>query len=73
MAKKVYNRVKELIAEKERRTGESISTRDIADATGLSKNTVVIPLGSIRFQGPWIYHYPGSLVDRHDTKLMIQV
>ncbi len=40
MAKKVYNRVKELIAEKERRTEESISNRDVANATGLSKNTV---------------------------------
>lgn len=40
MTKKVYNRVKELIAERERRTEESISVRDVADATGLSKNTV---------------------------------
>ena len=40
MAKKVYNRVKELIAEKERRTERSISFRDVADTTGLSKNTI---------------------------------
>jgi len=36
----VHNRVKELIAEKERRTGTRISYRDVAEATGLSKNTV---------------------------------
>lgn len=40
MTRQVYNRVKELIAEKERHTGERISYRDVANATGLSKNTV---------------------------------
>lgn len=40
MTKRIYNRVKELIAEKERRTGSSISYRDISADTGLSKNTV---------------------------------
>ena len=40
MAKAVYNRVEELIAEKARKTGQRITYRDIAEATGLSKNTV---------------------------------
>ncbi|MCA9924917.1 MAG: helix-turn-helix transcriptional regulator [Anaerolineales bacterium] len=36
----VTNRVKELIAEKARRTGEKITYRTIAAETGMSKNTV---------------------------------
>lgn len=40
MEKRVYNRVKELIAERERRYAQRISYRDISADTGLSKNTV---------------------------------
>ncbi|MDM8530501.1 helix-turn-helix transcriptional regulator [Anaerolineales bacterium HSG25] len=40
MVKKIHNRVKELIAEKERRSGKRYPYRDIALSTGLSKNTV---------------------------------
>ena len=37
---KKFISVKELIAEKERRTEGTMSFRDVEDATGLSKNTV---------------------------------
>lgn len=36
----VTNRLKELIAERERRTGERLTYRAIEEATGLNKNTI---------------------------------